>query len=124
MTDFPTWSSADPAPPPRRWILASGLWAATKENRDRILKTSLAWMSTTKRSTGAVRVTRENLRLAKVQQPLVVAAFFAAWVSLFPLAPQQAKREAVIAVDPVHVVDELVSRQRAAQSARSWGWTS
>lgn len=121
MTGFYTWSSAGPpSARPNRWILASELWAETKADRARILKPSLAWMRRAKRINTVERATRETLRLAKLQQPL--AAVLAAWVSLCPLAPQQAKREAVIAVGPVHVVDELVSRQRAAEQASRWGF--
>lgn len=113
-------TAAYPPTRPRRWILASELWAATKAGRERILKPSLAWMRRAKRSGIVERATRETLRLAKLQQPLAVV--LAAWVSLFPLAPQQAKREAVIAADPVHAPVELVSRQRAAEQASRWGF--
>lgn len=160
-----------------RWILASELWAKTKDRRETLVE----------------RATRETLWLAKLQQPpragidwstfrcgtlkkdgsmvddpplklfycagkdcpgkpykasemahpsgcgeerssdsapygypksVAIAAVLAAWVSLCPLAPQQAKREAVIAVDPVHAPAELVSRQRAARQAARWGFRS
>ena len=55
---------------------------------------------------------------------IAAAALLAAWVCLAPLAPQQAKREAVIAVDPVHAPVELGSRQRAAEQAARWGFGS
>jgi hypothetical protein len=55
---------------------------------------------------------------------VVLAAILAAWVSLCPLAPQQAKREVVIAVDPVYAPVELVSRLRAAEQATRWGFGS
>lgn len=120
MTNFPTWSSADPTSPrPRRWILASQEWAKTKDRRDRILKPSLAWMRRAKRINIAERATR-----AKLQQPLAagLASLLAPWVSLWPLAPQRAKREAVIVADPVHAPVELVSRQRAAEQSTRWGF--
>lgn len=153
MTDFP------PSTRPRRWILASDLWAAAKARK----LAPVAGIDWSTFRSGALKedgsmVDDPPLKLfycagkdcpglphkaSEIAHPpgcgeerssdsapygypksVALAAVLAAWVSLFPLAPQQAKREAVIAVDPVHAPVELVSRQRASASAARWGFGS
>ena len=107
---YPTWSDDKPAET-SCWVLASEAWAETKAGRRRL-------------------EIREENRMVQVRMapwPLVttVTAGLVAVLMSFapPLNPQRAKREAVIAMDPVRVVDELVTRQRAEKSSRAWGWT-
>lgn len=122
--------SADPASP---WRLVSVLWAeakarATGGSTIGIFRTigPHAW-----RPSGEWEITKRvaEFPVSKIQVPAagrfsgyhrLASAILAAWVSLCPLAPQQAKREAVIAADPVHAPVELVSRLRAAKSAIDW----
>jgi hypothetical protein len=144
-TKLPTWADAATKKPPSPWTLASEVWKLTKARssypRRSARQTSGSRCRPVVLTPGGLKFTpadeddlvtqevveiREGNRLVERRTlERLAAAVLAAWVCLAPLAPQQAKREAYIATaEGSYVAGDLVSRQRAAQSSRDWGWTS